>query len=176
MALNIETGTGSPTAQSYAAVVDLEAFAAARGIELPAALQDKERLLLNAMDFLESLRYAGARMTREQALSWPRKNVTVDGFALADDEIPREIKEAQIQAAVDSMTVPLMPTAAAATKGAVLETSVEGAVSIKYAAPSTSSSIGALGPAGASLPRLTSLLRGFLYSGAGSINAPVRRG
>lgn len=175
MALIIEDGSGLQNSQSYVTVAELNAFALARGVDLPATDPEKEALLVSASDFLQTLNFIGRRLTREQALSWPREGVKIDGFAVAKDEIPREVKEAQLQAAVDSLTVPLLATQAAATRGAVLETSVEGAVSIKYAAPASTTQVGSIGPAGASLPRLSAILKPLLSSGGMGINARVLR-
>lgn len=161
MALEIEDGSGKANSVSYATVAELDAYATARGETLPATEPEKERLLIDAVEFLESQTYKGERKTRAQALQWPRTGVYIDGFYIPDTEIPRELKNAQLQAAIDSQTVDLMPTANAETQGAVVEETVEGAVSVKYAEPKAS--MGSLvGPYGATLTKLTALLRPLL--------------
>lgn len=169
MALEIEDGSGKANSVSYVTVVELDAFATARGYALPATEPDKERLLVNAVEFLESQTYKGERKTRAQALQWPRTGVYIDGFYIPDTEIPRELKNSQLQAAIDSQTVNLMPTANAETQGAVVEETVEGAVSVKYAEPKAS--MGSLvGPEGATLTKLTAYLRPLLkVSGLGHL-------
>lgn len=166
--LIIEDGTAKADAQSYATAAELVAFAAARGIDLPATEPEQEQLLINAIDYMESLRYVGIRYTRDQALSWPRANAIVDGWYVAHNELPRQLKAAQLQLAIDSMTLDLMGNVVPSTERVVLEEEVEGAVAVKYAPPAAAPTaiLGATGvtPDGAQLTRARSLLRPLVAS------------
>ena len=168
--LIIEDGTAKDDAQSYATAAELAAFAAARGIVIPATEAEQEALLINAIDYMESLSYVGTRYTKDQALAWPRANATVDGFSVSYNELPRQLKPAQLQLAIDSMTVDLMGNVIPSTQRVVLEEAVEGAVSVKYAAPSPApvAILGAAGvtPDGSTLTRARALLRPLLASAA----------
>lgn len=139
--LEIEDGTAKENAQSYATAAELVAYAAARGITIPATEPEQEALLLKAMDYLESLSYIGNKYSYEQALLWPRYNVTVEGFDLYYYQIPANLKKAQLQLAIDAQTIDLMANVMPNTTGAVLEKRVEGAVSIKYASPGSTQSV-----------------------------------
>lgn len=180
MALIIEDGTGKPDSNTYVTDAEFTAFAAGRGIVLPGTAELREPLLLKAIDFLETLDFVGYRKTRAQALAWPRTDVSISGFAIPDTEIPRELKSAQLQLAADAQTVDLLPTTPAPTaadKGAVIEESVEGAVSVKYAAPAAPVASLGIGPGGAVLARASALLRGLLRgAGAGLFQVRVGRG
>lgn len=114
MALVIEDGTGLANSNSYVSVVEATAYAAARGISLPAEEAKVEALLTQAMDYLESLRakYQGRKTWPQpgmdaghphaQALQWPRTGVVLDcSYKLPDNVIPQELKQAQMQAAVE---------------------------------------------------------------------------
>jgi hypothetical protein len=112
MALIIETGAGVEGANSFATVAELRAFAALRGLAVPTADSDCERLLVLACEYLDSLEtlFKGSRNDAEQALSWPRAEVYLFGsyVAFSNSAIPSAIKNAQCQLAVDSQTVTLL--------------------------------------------------------------------
>jgi hypothetical protein len=135
MALVIEDGTAKPDSNSYATLDELVAFAASRGVTLPASDPERETLLLNAIVYLEGQDYKGNRGSYEQALQWPRNYATIYGYAIASDEIPRNLKNAQLQLAIENVSTPLLPNSIAAAKGAVIEETVQGAVTMRYAEP-----------------------------------------
>lgn len=164
MALIIEDGTGKVDAQSYATAAQLVTYAVARAITIPATAPEQEALLLKAMDYLESLSYIGHRYTMEQALAWPRSDVFVDGWSLDYLLIPARLIRAQMQLAADAITIDLLPTITSASTGAVIEESVEGAVSVKYAEPqsqSTSPSTAGGAILSSAMALLRPLLRGY---------------
>lgn len=112
MALTIENGTGVSGANSYATVAEARAFAADRGLVLPAADTDVEPLLVKACDYLQSLepRFIGYRALEAQALAWPRAEAVLPwGVALTEDAIPVQLKQAQCRLAYDAITLELQP-------------------------------------------------------------------
>lgn len=112
MALTIEDGSGVAGANSYIDVAAARAYAAARGLTLPAADGDVEALLIKSMDFIEAYRgdFQGLKTAATNPLQWPRTGVTLDGYPLAEDAIPQALKDAQAQLAVDAQNADLMPT------------------------------------------------------------------
>lgn len=104
MALVIEDGSGLPDASSFATVAELEAFALARGITLPAEEADKEVLLVKGADYLilRESEFQGARTKDNQALPFPRESLVINCKAFPDDAIPAHVKLAQMQAAVEA--------------------------------------------------------------------------
>ena len=112
MALIIEDGTGKSDAESYVSATDFKAYAAKRGITVPADDAACEVLLIKAMDYLAGYedRWRGRRVTAAQALAWPRKGVVLNGFPWASDAIPAQLKAGQCELAVAAQTVNLMPT------------------------------------------------------------------
>jgi hypothetical protein len=133
VSLTVEDGSLPDAANSYVSVSDTRAFAAARGITLPALTGDVEVLLTKALDYIEALRaeFQGSKLSAAQSLQWPRSGVSVDGFPVATNEIPDVLPKAQAQLACD---VYALGTLTPIGDGrVVVEERVEGAVDIKYA-------------------------------------------
>lgn len=97
MALTVEDGTGKSDADSYVDEADFTAYLAKYEKTVTGT---KETLLLQAMQYLESKRYRGVKKTQAQALQFPRYDVVVDGYLLASDEIPVNLKNAQMENAL----------------------------------------------------------------------------
>lgn len=124
----IDSDKTSPTFNSYASVADLKAYASARQLTLP----DDEKLaplLIVAMDYLESQKWLGKRADNEQPLSFPRIGLSRDGVAIPDDEIPKQLIQAQCRLAMESQDNDLQPTLGAE----VLSERIEGALTVQYA-------------------------------------------
>ena len=106
MALVIEDGSQVAGANSYVTSAEIEAYADLRGITLT---NDPEVLAIKAMDYVESLRYAGSKVAQTQPLQWPRDGVYIDGFSVSESTIPNELKNGQmaVAIAIDSDADPL---------------------------------------------------------------------
>lgn len=98
MAIVVEDGTGlNPAANSYVSEAELTTYATDRGITLTGAA---DQLLLLSMDTIETRKYQGSKTSTAQPLSWPRTGVVVDGESIDSDEIPQDLKTAQIVTAL----------------------------------------------------------------------------
>lgn len=98
MAIVVEDGTGSnPLANSYVSEAELTTYANDRGVTLAGAAS---QLLLLSMDTLETRKYQGSKSVTDQPLSWPRSGVVVDGVSVGENEIPDDLKAAQIVTAL----------------------------------------------------------------------------
>ena len=108
MAIIVEDGTIVANSNSYVTELELTTYATDRGLTLTVAT---DVLLLKANDYLETLTFKGSRYTKDQSLQWPRTGVYIDGFSVAMDEIPNDLKTAQLALAVeiDSGNDPLAP-------------------------------------------------------------------
>ncbi|WP_213732284.1 DnaT-like ssDNA-binding protein [Citrobacter europaeus] len=122
----INTDITSPDANSYATEVDLTAFSALRGIDLPDSLVP---LLIKAMDYLEGLDWVGSKADSRQPLAWPRVNVVLDEHDFPSDEVPRQVITAQCMLAVEAIDGDLLSSV---REAAVKTERVEGAVTITY--------------------------------------------
>jgi hypothetical protein len=109
MALTVEDGTGVAGANSYVTVAEARAYAADRGLTLPVADADVEKLLVKAADYIETEpqgTYKGYRTYPSvDTMKWPRTDVQIDDYALGIGEIPIQLKQAQCQLAVELQTV-----------------------------------------------------------------------
>lgn len=103
MALIVEDGSIVANANSYNTLAELRSYASARGYTLPTDDTELEAETFLAMDYLEALRskYQGMKVSSSQSLQWPRECVYIDGFAIDNDVIPTELKNAQCQLTMD---------------------------------------------------------------------------
>ena len=146
MALITEDGSGMETAESLCSVATANTYHAKRGVadsdwadlDLPV----REGLLRKATDYMQSHygnRWRGVRVTRTQALDWPRAYVvrneecalTSNGDDLywPDDEIPVVVANACAELALRANSADLMPDVGRQT----IEETV-GPITTRYAA------------------------------------------
>lgn len=99
--LIVEDGTGVANSNTYVDDAEYVAFAAARGRTIGADAAIREKELILAMDFIESHRqqFQGIKLLSTQALQYPRTPVYIDSFLFPSDEIPAELKNAQMESA-----------------------------------------------------------------------------
>lgn len=115
MALIVETGGASTTAESFASVAAADTRHSANGNAAWAALATtalKEQALRRATQYMEQAyrtRWHGKRKERLQALSWPRNDVVVDGWSIDSDIVPPEVVNACIDLALKASTATLAP-------------------------------------------------------------------
>lgn len=105
MALTVEDGTvQDETPDSYASVSDTDTYIDRWHNDSAwssASDPEKERSLLRATRFVDAHGFIGQRTDPDQSLAWPRAWVgSIDGRIIASNEIPREIKEATMEAAM----------------------------------------------------------------------------
>lgn len=103
--LIVEDGTIVPGANTFVTLSEYRYYAEQRGLTVPPDDAAAARAILKAGDFLRSLepRFIGYRVDNEQTMPFPRVGVPVSGrpgWYYDKDEIPSEIKEAQIELAV----------------------------------------------------------------------------
>lgn len=122
MAVTINATAGDANANSYITLIEADAFVEAMVLSTDAShwasgnTDSRNRALTAATQRLDRERFLGARATNEQALQWPRTgvrkpdtyiNTYATGFPFrisedyfTDEEIPDQIKRAQIELAV----------------------------------------------------------------------------
>jgi hypothetical protein len=133
MTVTVETGAGIAGANTYITPDELRSFADARGTSLGSDDSTLEVYLIKAIDYLESMRdqFQGDKTDSDNPLQWPRSGVFIDGTEIDDDVIPTELKNAQAQLALESISVDLQPTVSAGNSGAVASKKV-GDIEISY--------------------------------------------
>ncbi len=97
MTIIVEDGTNVSGANSYVSADDLTAFSLARGITV---VGNAEQLLIQAMDYIETQQYQGSKVLFTQGLQWPRVNVWIDGWYNNITNIPKELKNGQMETAI----------------------------------------------------------------------------
>lgn len=130
MALTIEDGTNVAGADSFATVVECQAYADARGLTLPATTVAIENLLVRATDYLFSLEsdFQGSRTNTTQVLPFPRDYVTMFDLDISGT-IPAILKQAQCRIAYDAIANDLQATGA----GRVVKKEGVGPMVVEYA-------------------------------------------
>lgn len=150
MALTLVATVGSASANTYATLAEFETFL--EGVSpIPAttvtdATDDaKNRALSKAQEDMHRryrTRWHGYRVDGVQALDWPRSGVIkpdIAGLAtlFEEDEIPRDVKQAQMLIALALLDGSYTPNAAS-VKGAIQSVTTDGQ-SVTYANASASS-------------------------------------
>jgi hypothetical protein len=158
----VEDGTLVSGANSYATTATLATYADERGVTIAAAAS--EDLLIEAMDYIESLMYIGAQYTEDQALVWPRSGaVKKIHWTYDSDEIPQLLIDGlcEVALAIDAGNSPIANIDRATKKEKV------GPVEVEYKDGSASSTI---------VKKINTKLSALLAGGAGGANFLVGKG
>lgn len=137
MAIVVEDGTGDPDANSYVSVADAAAYATLHGLTFSASPDVGNAAALiratAAIDARYGASFPGYRTAgRDQGLQWPRAAAyDIGGWLIADDEIPIEIINATIEAAVRELASPnsMLPDL---ERGGRIQSLQAGSVGITY--------------------------------------------
>lgn len=157
----ININPSSSEFNSYASVDDLEKFADARGIDLP---ENKEMLLIKAMDYLNGLNWIGKKAKPDQPLPFPRKDIVIDDYLLPCGLIPLQLITAQCMLAIEAISGDLLSSVREAP---IKSEAIAGAMTITYAIDETGFK-----------PQYTAvmaILRDLVINGKFSINCVVER-
>lgn len=112
MTLTVEDGSQVANSNTYVDDSEYVAYAAARGKTIGATSTLREIELIKAMDYIEGHRaeFKGSKVASTQSLQWPRFDVWIDGFVVDSDEIPAELENAQMEAAIITYSTELLTT------------------------------------------------------------------
>ncbi|MFW3166239.1 DnaT-like ssDNA-binding protein [Pseudomonas syringae pv. syringae] len=137
MTLIIETGEGLPDAESYASAEELGMYAVKFGVLVPADVIAQEALLRRAALVMDGMTWRGRKSTGDQALSWPRREIRLDGENKPERYLPARIQYGQMALAAEIHADDIDPIDK--RKGAVTKEKVDGAVEREYATISNTS-------------------------------------
>lgn len=128
--LIVEDGTGLSTANSYVNFDYADSYFAVRDNSdwFNCNIGARKAALIRGAIYLDQFDYIGQKNTYAQALQWPRTGACVDGFDIPNDEIPKNLKYAQCEAALRSAASELMIDL---DSGSVIEETVD-VISVKY--------------------------------------------
>ncbi len=99
--LIIEDGSIVDNANSFVTDAEYKSYASLRGLTVAATQPEREANLIAAMDYLRSVegKLKGCRVRSTQSLMYPRYGACLYGYAIPSNEIPTELKSAQMEAA-----------------------------------------------------------------------------
>jgi hypothetical protein len=129
--LIVEDGTGKPDAESYATAEDLALYAVKFGVAIPAEEVAQEALLRRAALAMDGMTWKGRKSSGDQALSWPRREIRLDGENKPERYLPARIQYGQMALAAEIYKDDIEPIDQ--RKGAVIKDKVDGAVEREYA-------------------------------------------
>lgn len=161
MALTVEDGSIVAGAESYCTVAFADTYHTNRGNTAWTGTDAvKEAALRKATDYMLQVyrdRWQGYRAEDGQPLDWPRGWVVVDGFAVDNDIVPTEVKNACAELALRSLSANLY-----ADQGQLKSRIKVGPIETEYAAGSGQTK---------RYPAIESMLRPYLAHPAGTLTA-----
>lgn len=163
--LIVEDGSVVPFADSYVSLSDARDFALKFGLVLPEDDASAETALRNGAGYvgLFESSFCGRRVSAEQSLPFPRTGVSLFGFAVKSNVIPKQVIQAQIIAAAEyGKGVDVR----ASSDGRVTSLErVEGAVTVEYFDNGTTGATTSITAADDALrPLLCGLNNGFQFN------------
>ena len=176
MAATIDATIKGANANSYVTLAEADAYFET----VPSSTQwdnktddKKNRALISATRWIDTLVYYGDRCDDDQALKFPRTNYQVDGVELACTLIPQNIKYAQFELANALANDTDAITGSTGTDGNFEEVKL-GDIQVKY--NTASQGTGSVNNILDVYPWLQSYLGAYLLGGAGSFQLRVVRG
>ena len=133
----------------------------------------KNRALISACRWIDSLNYLGDRCDNDQALKWPRNNHHVDSVELVCTAIPSQIKYAQYELAKALANDTDAMTGNKGTDGTYEEVKL-GDIEVKY--NTDSQGVGTINNIFDVYPWLQSLLGAYCLGGSGAYQVRLVRG
>jgi len=112
-------------------------YAVKFGAAIPASVPEQEALLRRAALVMDGMTWKGRKMSSEQALSWPRREVLLDQEIKPNNYLPARIQYGQMALAAEIHLDDIDPVEK--RKGAITLERVEGAVTREYATISNTS-------------------------------------
>jgi hypothetical protein len=176
VAATINATLSSATANSYVTLADANAYFET----VPDSAtwtnktdDQKNRALISATRWIDSLNYLGDRCDEDQALKWPRNNYDVDGVELECSLIPAQIKYAAYELARALANDTGAITDSTGTTGLYDEVKL-GDLQVKYS--KTSQAVGTINNVFDVYPWLQTYLGPYCLGGSGSFQLRVYRG
>lgn len=176
MAATINATLSSASANSYVTLADANAYFETvpdSSTWTNKTDDQKNRALISATRWIDSLNYYGDRCDEDQALKWPRNNYDVDGVELECSLIPNDIKYATYELARALANDTGAITDSTGTTGLYDEVQL-GDLRVKYS--KTSQAVGTINNVFDVYPWLQSYLGAYCLGGSGTYQFRVFRG
>jgi len=176
VAATINATLSSASANSYVTLAEADAYFET----VPSSTQwdnkqddKKNRALISATRWIDTLNFYGDRCDTDQALSWPRNNYHVDRVELACSAIPNDIKYAAFELANALANDTDAITGTTGDTGVYEEVEL-GDLRVKY--NTSSQGVGTVNNVFDVYPWLQSYLGAYCLGGSGSYQVRVMRG
>lgn len=105
--MSLDSTVGGANSNSYLNVSEGDAYFANRLYAdswLDASTTEKEQALITATLRVDQEEFDGTRVSQAQALKWPRYRAYADGFVIDSASIPRPLKDAVSELALELLT------------------------------------------------------------------------
>tara|TARA_Y100000310_G_scaffold324866_2_gene387352 strand:- start:15167 stop:15685 length:519 start_codon:yes stop_codon:yes gene_type:complete len=101
--MTLDVSVGGASSDSYASVVEYNAYAMARGVDVSNSVSQKEAWLRVAAEYIDFMyAWRGTKSDSSQARMFPRNGlIDEDGVEVAYDAIPGRVKNSQMQIALE---------------------------------------------------------------------------
>ena len=176
MAATVNATLKSETANSYVTLAEANTYFETAPEESTwddKTDDQKNRALISACRWIDSLNYLGDRCDNDQALKWPRNNHHVDSVELVCTAIPLPIKHAQYELAKALANDTDAMTGNKGTDGTYEEVKL-GELEVKY--NTDSQGVGTINNVFDVYPWLQSFLGPYCLGGSGGYQVRVVRG
>ena len=176
MAATITATLKSATANSYVTLAEADTYFETTPSSTTwddKSDDQKNRALIAACRWIDSLNYLGDRCDNDQALKWPRNNYHVDNVELVCTAIPNGIKYAQYELAHALANDTDAVTGNNGTDGSYEEVKL-GDIEVKY--NTDSQGVGTINNIFDVYPWLQSLLGAYCLGGSGAYQVRLVRG
>ncbi|MCD5970765.1 DnaT-like ssDNA-binding protein [Pseudomonas quasicaspiana] len=97
----VEEGKGGADTNSYADLRALQFHGSYYRFPIPEQVSEQLRYLLAACTAMNAMRWKGEKTSHLQAIAWPRRGISIDGFPLCKDHIPYGIRHGQVMLAIE---------------------------------------------------------------------------
>ena len=176
MAATVNATLKSETANSYVTLAEANTYFETAPEESTwddKSDDQKNRALISACRWIDTLNFLGDRCDNDQALKWPRNNYHVDNVELVCTAIPKEIKYAQYELARALANDTDVITGNKGTDGTYEEVKL-GDIEVKY--NTDSQGVGTVNNVFDVYPWLESYLGAYCLGGSGAYQVRLVRG
>ena len=135
MALIVEDGSQVTNSNSYVSRADYIAYTASIGVTITDD-ETADQQLVKAAEYIDGheVNLIGTLVDRDQSMAFPRTDLFIQGWFWSSDEIPKQVKEAQMLYALDINSGEDLYNRSINENRPVTKERIEGVVDVTYAA------------------------------------------
>lgn len=132
----VEDGSGVTNSDSYVTRAEYIAYADTQGVTITDS-DASDVQLVKAQEYIahHEANLKGYKVDRDQSISYPRYDLTIEGFSWDSDEIPRQVILCQLAFALDINSGEDLYNRSLNENTAITKEKIDGAVEVTYASP-----------------------------------------